>query len=317
MSEVNKDPNAEPEIVVNQHDGAVAVEEADRTVLLTPNDTIVIDKEPQFDLPPANRPRKVYAGMWGPIEIGVVGAASLAVVAAIAVYFFFTLPAKNELERNRATSERLEADMISARAKYGDITNIEAHVAKLVSSVDDFESAYLPVAANGNTALYQKLNGLIAANGLINTNGPDYAPLEIDDQASENQSESERGRARFRSLFPGTYVTMTLEGSYANLRRFISQIETGNDFVIISSVELQPSDKQGNASNSPEQAAQQNLQLDQDGFGGIPVQRQVQDLNQPRRQTGRTLGQVVSLRLEMAAYYKRPLVESPANIPAQ
>ena len=49
MSEVNKDPNAEPEIVVNRHDGAVAVEEADRTVLLTPNDTIIVEKQPEFD----------------------------------------------------------------------------------------------------------------------------------------------------------------------------------------------------------------------------------------------------------------------------
>lgn len=312
MSEVNKDPNAEPEIVVNAHDGAVAVEEADRTVLLTANDTIIVEKQPQFDFPPSNRPRKVYSGMWGPVEIGVVGAASLAVVAALAAYFFFTLPAKNELERNRATRDRLEAEMVSARSKYGDITNIEAHVAKLVSSVDEFEATYLPVAANGNTALYQKLNGLIAAYGLINTNGPDYAPLEVNDQGSENQSESERGRSRFRSLFPGTYVTMTLEGSYANLRRFIREIETGNDFVIVSSIELQPSDKQGAATNDTEQAIQQPGQIDQGGFGGFPGSRRpIQNPNQPRRPTGRTLGQIVSLRMEMAAYYKRPVMEAP------
>jgi hypothetical protein len=315
MSEVNQDPNAEPEIVVNRHDGAVAVEEADRTVLLTANDTIIVEKQPVFDFPPANRPRKVYGGMWGPVEIGVVGVASLAVVAAIAIYFFFTLPAKRELERNRATATRLEGEMVSARAKYGDITNIEAHVAKLVSSVDDFESTYLPVAASGNTALYQKLNNLIVANGLINTNGPDYAPLEINEPGtSENQSESERGRSRFRSLFPGTYVTMTLEGSYANLRQFISQIETGNDFVIISSIELQPSDKQGGASNASDGPATQPGQFEQ---GDTRIFQNQPNPNQPRRQTGRTLGQIVSLRMEMAAYYKRPMMEAPANIPAQ
>lgn len=316
MSEVNKDPNAQPEIVVNQHDGVVAVAEVDRTELLTPNDTIIVEKPPQFDFPPANRPRKVYGGMWGPVEIGVVGAASLAVIAAIAAYFFFTLPAKRELERNRATAARLEADMISAKAKYGEITNIEEHVAKLVSSVDDFETTYLPVAANGNTALYQKLNNLIFANNLINTNGPDYAPLEVNDQGTaESQSESERGRSRFRSLFPGTYVTMTLEGSYADLRRFISQVETGNDFVIISSIELQPSDKQNTASKTTDQPSQQ---VDEFDTGFSTSRRPVLNPNQPRRPTGRTLGQIVSLRIEMAAYYKRPTMETrPANVPAQ
>lgn len=316
MSELNKDPNAEPEIVVNEHDGVVAVEEANRTVILTLNETIIVERPPVYDIAPANRPRKVYGGMWGPVEIGVVGVASMAVIAALATYFFFTLPAKRELERNLSTRDRLAAEMASARSKYGDITNIEAHVAKLVSSVDDFEGTYLPVAANGNTALYQKLNGLIAANGLINTNGPDYAPLEINDQGSENQSESERGRSRFRSLFPGTYVTMTLEGSYANLRRFISQIETGNDFVIISSIELQPSDKQGNASDASAQPEQQ--QFDQGGIQTFPGARQpIQNPNQPRRPIGRTLGQVVSLRMEMAAYYKRPMIETPVTPLAQ
>ena len=314
MSEVNKDPNAEPEIVVNKHDGVVAVEEADRTVLLTPNDTIIVEKPPQFDFPPANRPRKVYGGMWGPVEIGVVGAASLAVVAALAAYFFFTLPAKRELERNRATASRLEAEMVSARAKYGDINDIQAHVKKLEASVTDFEATYLPVAANGNSALYQKLNNLIFANNLINTNGPDYAPLEINDQGTaETQSESERGRSRFRSLFPGTYVTMTLEGPYANLRQFISEIETGNDFVIISSIELQPSDKQNTASNATDQSEPRAGEFD----SGVTRRPSVLDQNQPRRQTGRTLGQIVSLRMEMAAYYKRPMVEAPANVPAQ
>lgn len=305
MSELNKDPNAQPqqpEISVNRHDGVVAVDEADRTVLLTPDDTIIVEKQPQFDIAPANRPKKVYSGMWGPAEIGVVAVASLAVFAALATYFFFTLPAKRELERNRATRDRLEAELASAKSKYGDITNTEAHVGKLVSSVSDFESAFLPVASNGRTALYQKLNGLIAGYGLVNTSGPDYAPLDLAVVGENNNSEEERGRSRFRSLFPGTYVTMTLEGPYANLRRFIREIETGNDFVIISAIELEPSDSQQPNTTSTEQVSQPDA-LDQGGFPGGGQ-------NQIRRQTGRTLGQVVSLRMEMAAYFRRTTVEA-------
>ena len=308
MSELNKDPNAqpqEPEISVNLHDGVVAVDEADRTVLLTPEDTIIVEKQPQYDIAPANRPKKVYSGMWGHAEIGVVSIASLAVVAALATYFFFTLPAKRELERNRATRDRLEAELVSARAKYGDITNTEAQVAKLETSVRDFESTFLPVASNGRTALYQKLNGLIAGYGLVNTSGPDYAPLDLAVVGETNNSEEERGRSRFRSLFPGTYVTMTLEGSYANLRRFIREIETGNDFVIISAIELGPSDSQPDAAR-PEQTSQTDM-LDPTG---LPPGLGRATQNQVRRPSGRTLGQVVSLRMEMAAYFRRSTVEA-------
>lgn len=314
MSELNKDPNApntaheQPEISVNQHDGVVAVEEADRTVLLTPNETIIVEKQPEYDIPPANRPKKVYGGMWGPAEIGVVGVASLAVIAAIATYFFFTVPAKNDLDRNRATRDRLQAELTSAKEKYGSITDTETQVAKLVSSVTDFESTYLPVATNGRTSLYQKLNGLIAGNGLINTSGPDYAPLDIAEVGGTEQSETERGRSRFRSLFPGTYVTMTLEGPYANLRSFISQVETGNDFVIISAIELQPSDSK---TDTPGRAAEQPTQpggVDMRGF----QQPQI-GTGQVRRPTGRTLGQIVSLRMEMATYFRRSAaMEVPA-----
>ena len=41
--------------------------------MLTDNETIVIEKEPFIDLPPKNRPRKVYGGMWGPIELATAG----------------------------------------------------------------------------------------------------------------------------------------------------------------------------------------------------------------------------------------------------
>lgn len=313
MSELNKDLNAQPqqpEIVVNRHDGVVAVEEADRTVLLTPNDTIIVEKQPEYDIAPANRPKKVYGGMWGPAEIGAVGVASMAVIAALVTYFFFTLPAKQELERNLSTRDRLEAELASAQGKYGEITNTEEHVARLVSSVSDFESGYLPVAASGNTALYQKLNGLIAGYGLVNTSGPDYAPLDLATIGDNNQSEEERGRARFRSLFPGTYVTMTLEGPYANLRRFIREIETGNDFVIISAIELEPSDSQPkNSGETSEPAEQDPMNSQAIAPLGPPIGNQV------RRQSGKTLGQVVSLRMEMAAYYRRTMAAS-MEVPA-
>lgn len=295
MSE-NLTPEEQPKISVNP-DGAVAVDEKDRTVFLTESETIVVEKPQPISMPPpSNRPRKVYGGMWGPLEIGVVGAGLLVILAALAIYMFFVRPAQNELAQNRATRDRLEAELVSARAKYGNITSTEAQVAKLVSSVNDFEAQYLPVASNGRTALYQKLNGLIVGYGLINTTGPDYAALEVAEKGSENRGETERGRARFRSFFPGAYVSMTLEGPYANLRRFIRDIETGNDFVIISSIELEPSDSQSNS----DQPAAQNTQEDMQGFPRQPA---------VRRPQGRTLGSVVSLRMEMAAYFRRPTAE--------
>lgn len=313
--------NDESEILVNEygetHDPAVVVDETDRTVLLTEDETIVIEKEPRIDIVPTNRPRKVYGGMWGQPELITAGLAMLAVLAVVLIYIFMVIPANREMERNRAEQARLEAELISARNKYGAISDTESHVVKLMSSVDDFESRHLPVATSGRTSLYQRINGLIRAYNLVNTTGPDYAPLETLDIADGVETDEERGRAKYKSLFPGVYVTMTVDGSYQNIRRFIREVETGNDFVVVSAVELEPSD----AEARPEQpaGADQTGQPDTNpnavgpsGFQNVPFGGQPAQTSRPK---GKMHGEVVSLRLEMAAYFKRanmaPVVQQP------
>lgn len=312
--------NDETEIVVNEYgetrDSAVVVDEPDRTVLLTENETIVIEKEPRIDIVPKNRPRKVYGGMWGQPELITAGLAMLAVLTVVLIYIFLVIPANREMERNLAEQKRLEAELISARDKYGGISDTESHVVTLMSSVDDFESRYLPVATSGRTSLYQRINGLIGAYNLVNTTGPDYAPLETLDAADGVESEQERGRSKYKSLFPGVYVTMTVEGSYQNIRRFIREVETGNDFVVVSAVELEPSDAErpeqpagGDQTGQP--SANPNPGFPQ-GFQNVPFGGQSAQTSRPK---GKMHGEVVSLRLEMAAYFKRsnaaPVVQQP------
>ncbi|HEX8638102.1 MAG TPA: hypothetical protein VF692_08575 [Pyrinomonadaceae bacterium] len=319
------------EMFVNDYgstiDPTVVVEEPDRTVLLTENETIVIEKQPTIDIAPKNRPRKVYGGMWGQTEIATVGVGLLAILTVILLFVFLVIPAKKELEANRAERDRLERELTTARSRYGSITSTEAGVARLISSVDDFETRFLPSATNGRTAIYQRINGLISAYGLTNTTGPDYAPLEIADRGNDGQaSEEESGRAKFQSIFPGVYVTATLEGSYQNLRRFIREIETSDQFVVVSAVELEPSEnneKEKQTENGATQASaptvitppvgQYNRPNDNFGAGTSGIQSGQPGLPQqtaarprPPANKGKTHGETVSLRLEMAAYFRRP-----------
>jgi len=263
--------------------------------------------EHQWNTIPPNRPRKVYAGMWGPPEIGAVAVSGLAVIMALVAYFFWVVPSNRELIKNRSEADRLEADLISAKGKYGEITDSQTQVAKIVESIDNFEARFLPVTANGQAALYQRLNGLIRAYGLINTSGPDYAPLETIDANSGTETQEERGRAKFRSLYPGVYVTTSLEGSYQNLRRFIREIETGREFVIVSAVELVPSEGDKSRSNA-ETRTQASGETTINPTTGMPMMVQpaapVQDNSS--RFKGKKHGETVTLRIEMAAYFRRP-----------
>ena len=318
MSDPNLTPGGpsdetQPDILRNEFgkvpDPTVVVDEADRTVLLTDNETIIIEKEPRIDLPPKNRPRKVYGGMWGPVEIGVVGAGMLAVLGAVLMYVFFVAPSARELESNRARRDKLEAEMAAATEKYGDISKVETRVSELISSVNDFESLYLPVPTTGRTALYQRLNGLINSYGLVNSAGPDYAPLEILDKSKEENAQ-EGGKSKFRSFFPGVYATMTLEGPYTNLRRFIRELETGSEFVVVTAVELEPSDSEEKQDPAnPAQAGGLNSGFDltttRPGITDTSVPLQGQSAL-PNSARGKTHGSTVSLKLEMAAYFRRP-----------
>lgn len=317
LDQTNVPEPVETEILVNDYgetrDSTVVIDEPDRTVLLTDDETIIIDKEPRIDIVPANRPRKVYTGMWGQVELITVGFALLAVLTVVLVYLFLVLPTLRELEYNLAERDRIERELTSARDKYGSITDTETHVAQLMTSVDDFESRYLPVAANGRTSLYQRINSLISGYGLVNTSGPDYAPLETLEQNDAVQSDQDRGRSKYRSLFPGVYVTMTVEGSYQNIRRFIREVETGNDFVVVSAVELEPSD----AEKPPAQQTVQTQPLSGPFNPNNPTAITPSQPSQPARPRGKTQGEVVSLRLEMAAYFRRvnvvPQITAPTD----
>jgi Tfp pilus assembly protein PilO len=314
----NSEETTAPQIHVNDlgttKDPTVVVEESDRTVLLTENETIIIPKETMIDVPPKNRERKVYAGMWGTTELVTVGVAMLAILTTILLFVLLVLPAQSELDNNRAKRQELEKQLATANSRYGNITTTEERVSELTRSVEDFESRYLSTETNGKTALYQQINGLISAYGLTNTTGPDYATLEISDPNRNAQQEDEqKGRSKAISIYPGTYITMTLDGSYQNLRRFIREIETSNQFVVISSIQLEPSEnkeKEAIDQTKPAQVSTNNPPVPNQ-FGGVNPNAFQQPNPQVQNQTekvdrGKTHGETVTLRLEMAAYFRRP-----------
>jgi hypothetical protein len=209
--------------------------------------------------------------MWGPVEIGVVSVALLTLLLSFLVYFFFVIPSNRELARNKSESERLNAELVSANSKYGGIKTTEGQVDTLLSSVDDFETRFLPTISNGQSALYQRLNGLIAGYDLVNTTGPDYAALETVD-SKDNQSDDERA-GQNSAAYTRRLCDYDGRGSYQNLRRFIRDIETGREFVVISAIELAPSDNEGPKKNDEPKVKPINPNQIKVGPGGKLVQQ--------------------------------------------
>lgn len=270
--------------------------------------------------------RKFGSGMFGVPEIVAVSVAGVFLTGVIFAYFFVLLPAREEFKKREAERSQKQTQLTNLEAKALTAGNKAAGTVDLVSSVDRFENNFLPFPAAGNAALYQRLNQLIRSNNVRNTAGPEYSTLETIDatRAAKANDRQTRGNKQ-QGIFPGTYVTLTVEGSYANLRRFISELENTRQFLVINAIEIE-SNGEGEADvNTPSAnaALPNEMSADPNDFPGAQMlpnkvnprlnnNPAITDLSSNASNPARR--GAVSLRLEMATYFRRPVATAPAAI---
>ena len=215
----------------------------------------------------------------GPAEIIALACSALMLLLVLVSYFYFLLPARSRLDGLQSERLRLLNNLTVSRelAVQGETT--EATTQKITQSLDNFESNHLLSADRGRMGLYDSLNVLIRKNGLRNTSGPTYTSLEPTDTKGANTG-TRSASSRYQSIYPGIAISVTVEGQYQNLRRFIRELETTKQFIIINSVELERSTE---ANSSPISE-------------GDPAN------------TSRSA--LVSLRLELTTYFQRANVDN-------
>jgi len=178
--------------------------------------------------------------MLGPAEmIGLAGAALMLLLVVVS-YFYFLLPANRRLSARQAERALLNTNLKTMREVVSEGQTTEATVQRITDSLESFESRQLLNADRGRMSLYDSLNVLIRTNGLRNTSGPTYAPLEPVG-AKTKTSSTKTGNTKWQSVYPGVAISLTVEGQYPNLRKFVQDLERDKQFVIINSVELERS----------------------------------------------------------------------------
>ena len=257
--------------------------------------------------------RKVKTGMFDAPEIVALGLSGAAVLAVIFAYFLLLLPARESFKTSEAERQTAQKKLADLQAQSSESLTNQTAAVDLMGSVERFEINHLANSATGNAALYGRLNQIIRQNSLRNTAGPEYAPLEIAD-ASRNKLN------KGQSLFPGTNVSVTVEGSYQNLRRFISDLENTNQFLIINQVEIESNTEVGGG-NSNQPANNAPVVGIPNMNPGVPNQMPNPNFNpnaplrnpnqMPLNGGNQTAAQIaakrgaVSLRLQMSAYFRR------------
>jgi Tfp pilus assembly protein PilO len=217
------------------------------------------------------------SGMFGVAEIIALGGSVVILLAVLTSYVYFLIPARSHLQERQLERSRLQNQLRSSQDLVRQERDTQSIVDKITQSLDDFEDNRLPNRIQGRMSLYDELNQLIRKNGLRNTSGPSYTQLEsLDSKKSTTASKS--ASAKWQSVYPGIGVSLTVEGSYQNLRSFIRSLEASKQFIIINAIEL-------------ERATQTNTAADSAATSGAR-------------------GSLVSLRLDMATYFQRANSES-------
>ncbi len=221
--------------------------------------------------------------MLGPAEMIALAGSALILLLVVVSYLYFLVPANSRLSTRQAERALLQTQLRSSQDIVRQGQSTEATVQKITESLDAFENKQLVNANRGRMSLYDSLNLLIRNNGLRNTSGPTYAPLEP--AASKTGAAGTRNaNTKWQSIYPGIAISLTVEGQYPNLRRFVQELEMNKQFVIINSVEL-------------ERSTETNSSL---ASGETPT-------------GGTAAAALVSLRLEMATYFQRRSTEDGSN----
>jgi Tfp pilus assembly protein PilO len=277
-------------------------------------------------------PRKKRNSIFLP-EIVALVLSGLALLSIIFTYLGGFLPAQEELKRRQSKRDQLETQLQEHQARSNDFHSKESSMTEVVNSIGRFEENFLPIAAQGNSVLYERINQLIRTNNLRNTAGPEYTVISA--VGADKAIQTERNMKD--SLFPGTTVSLTVEGSYTNLRHFIADLENSKQFLVINAIEIEsngeksepsvttnnlpaptgqlaPNNSRGNVklpntpNNLPNSTGTNPNRISPRLQSEFPNSEPQPPSNQASKERGGAA--TVSLRLEMAAYFKRPAVVS-------
>ncbi|MBV9211189.1 MAG: hypothetical protein JOZ52_11195 [Acidobacteria bacterium] len=178
-------------------------------------------------------------GMLGVPEIIGLAASGVMLLAVVFAYFYFLTPAQARLAAVQQERTRLQERINMAKQGIDPNASTQSSVDEINQSLEEFESKALMQRAEGRMDLYGQLNAMIRKHSLRNTAGPVYTALDALGSPGAPTTAAKTGSARWQSLYPGIGIAVTVEGPYANLRRFLREVEASKQFIIINAVELE------------------------------------------------------------------------------
>ena len=252
----------------------------------------------------------------GMTEALALGVAALLVLLTILAYLFLLVPQRSRLQSLKDEHDDLQKLLQTQQQTLGNNRNSQQRADEILSSLEKFQTGHLGQLDTGSKTVVEELNRLILKNNLRISGGISYTQLQEAAPGTDPTQKRAGDQAAqvVQSVFPGIGVTLTVEGTYPNLRHFIRDIEADNNqFVVINTVELEGvTDSSGSShleattqapapAPAPMMTARPATPL-RPTMPAAPAEPNGLAASQPQT-TPR--GALVSLRLDMAAYFRR------------
>ena len=174
-------------------------------------------------------------------EIVALTAAALLLTLAAAAYFFLLVPERSRLAGLETERAQLQAKLRASTEGVERNETTQASVDKIITSLSEFETTALASRdPQTTTAVIGELNDKTRRHNLARAQFS-FSHLEEAAQrtavapgAARAQNASQR-----ESVFPAIDISLTIEGPYGNLRRFIRDIEQSRRFIVINGIQLE------------------------------------------------------------------------------
>ena len=189
-------------------------------------------------------------------EIIALAVAALLLTVAACAYFFLLVPERTRLISLENERAQLQAKLRASSEGVERNESTQASVDKIVTSLNEFETTVLAARdPQTTTAVIEELNDKTRRHNLARaqfsfSHLDEFVPGQTNTQQSSARGGAAGNASKRESVFPAIDISLTIEGPYGNLRRFIRDIEQSRRFIVINGIQLEGVSDTGNAARA-------------------------------------------------------------------
>jgi hypothetical protein len=202
------------------------------------------------------RPVKAASWTFNKFEIAAAALALCAVLFTVLYYFFALGPEKERLRRVQEQFNGNQMLLLKEAEAVGKVEKAPVDVARQAKdTLEEFKTRWLKPQAQGRIAVINEINGLAKKNNVRLTSGIEMH-LSKEEDATEKKSSKQKSAQAALEVYPKLHTQFTVFGQYANLRRFISELERSRQFLVIDSIQLSSVEETQRGGRAPQATGQ-------------------------------------------------------------